>query len=922
MQFTAWIEQNTGRKMIVTDRVRNGNRLLRKRNIEQKKDCVFTSCITISGIAEEFLNAWSACIGEEGVTLLEPEACVYLLDELLEKAREEYTFVPEECHCVKTTETILKSLNQIRMNEPKKGFLDSEDSKITELKKLIFVYEQKLEKENYCDQALLIKKAVTILEQIKDKEELFFYLPWITSCNIGYLEDLELTALEQHFFDRLLGLSGHEAEKLEYYSDCKNNKVNYRFFSAYGSFNEVRYVVEDILEKNRRYDEVNVFYTSPEYENIIKSAFESRGIPYQFLTGERTSENPLMLIFRALLEFAKEDFLYERLNIVMENPLISFWRIQKENTDALENPLTCYNHFLRKGIGWGKQRYAECVERVSQNEYEKIRYQYFLEFLNDLLFVFEEETSCGVLYGKLLDFVSKYTNHQNKKRNQMLSVLREQIPVFDQMAVQENQQKCILMIEDCVRTLKVSSVEDEAGSVHVMRVQNLEVLERPYQYVIGLSAKQFQGDTIESPVLSDEELKLYLNGKITLAADASRKVRENLEHSFATLSQGEIVMGYSSYDTVSLKESSPSVFYLNYSDGYEIEKKNYSLLKHPVKILKDEVTAAAETDEEQVKEERIRKMSPSALQTMLNCPLAYYYQYEKLIANREFQEKKESVWLSPANKGNLFHQTMENYCNALLLEKEVTEFKPDKEEFERIYKDIVEKILEVQPYVSKVVYDREVEENKGLLWDYLQKFYEELEKDYAVGKKWRILGCELKFENVPFFVEDPDENAAEKKEPYVILFHGSIDRLDGYLGEDGMLYLRVVDYKTGNKTNIKAGVTENKQIQHVVYALAAQMQMFGDKKKEELERFFGGTIGGCAVDSAQYVFPHEKQQILDVTKELNENFYHGEGQYDMPKSVREIAWRVLDESDYNIKEPACTYCNYKRQCRRQLGAEI
>ncbi len=920
MQFTAWMEQNTGRKMIVTDRVRNGNRLLRKLNIEQKKDCVFTSCITISGIAEELLNAWSACAGEEGITLLEPEACVYLLDELLEKTREEYTFVPEKCHCVKTTETILKSLNQIRMNEAKNDFLNSEDSKITELKKLIFVYEQKLEKDNYCDQALLIKKAVTILEQIKDKDELFFYLPWITSCNIGYLEDLELTALEQNFFDRLLELSGHKAEKLEYYSGCKKNDVNYRFFSAYGIFNEVGYVVEDILKKKRRYEEVNVFYTSPEYENIIKSAFESREIPYQFLSGERASENLLMQFLMALLEFAKEDFLYERLNAVMENPLISFSRIQKENTDALENPLTCYNHFLRKGIGWGKQRYAECVERVSQNEYEKIRYQYFLEFLNDLLFVFEEETSCGVLYGRLLDFVSKYTNHQNKKRNQMLSVFREQIPVFDQMAVQEDQQKCIQMIEDCVRTLKVSSAEDEAGSVHVMRVQNLEVLERPYQYVIGLSAKQFQADTIESPVLSDEELKRYLKGKVILAAEAGIKVRENLEHSFATLSQGEIVMGYSTYDTVYLKESSPSVFYLNYSDGHEIEKKNYSVLKHPVKILKDEVKAAEETDEEQTKEGRIRKMSPSALQTMLNCPLAYYYQYEKLIANREFQEKKESAWLSPANKGNLFHQTMENYCNALLMKKEVSQFEPDKEEFERIYKDIVEKILEVQPYVSKGVYDREAEDNNRLLWNYLQNFYKELQKDYDLGKKWRVLGCELKFENVPFFVEDPNENSDEKKERYVMLFHGSIDRLDGYLGEDGCLYLRVVDYKTGKRANIVSGVTENKQIQHVVYALAAQM--YTSDMQETMEQIFGGEIACYKIDSAQYIFPHEEQQILDVTKELNENFYHGEGQYDMPQSVRELAWRVFDEGDYSIKEPTCTYCNYKRQCRRQLGAEI
>ena len=310
MKFTTWMEEHKGRKIIITDRVRNGNRLIRKYNIEQKKDSVFTTCMTLSQIAEELLQAWNAYQqSEEPVTVLDSKGCVYLLDEIIKK--NQYHFVPKESFCINTTETILKSMNQIRMNQPKASYETAQEQKVVELKHLISVYEACLrnDKKVY-DYCTLLKKGTEILEA-SDKEMLYQYLTWTKGCQFGRLEDLELTVCEENFLNQLLGVLDVSAEKLTFFTEVKSTE-NYRFFHAYGIVNEVRYVIEDILNKKYPFDKVNISYTSGEYEPFIRSGLESRGIPCHFVTGESAAKEPLIQLLTAVLTFAEEDFLYSR----------------------------------------------------------------------------------------------------------------------------------------------------------------------------------------------------------------------------------------------------------------------------------------------------------------------------------------------------------------------------------------------------------------------------------------------------------------------------------------------------------------------------------------------------------------------------------------------------------------------------------
>ena len=151
--------------MIITNRNTNGERLLRKYNRELGKDIRQVKCVSLQEIAKELLCAVAAYENlQEEINLLPPEACVYKMDELLNC--HEFSFVPKESLCVRTAETVLKSLNQSRMNEPTVAYKEATEQKVKDIKTIIALYEESLQKEQLYDVPMLLQKACKELEQI------------------------------------------------------------------------------------------------------------------------------------------------------------------------------------------------------------------------------------------------------------------------------------------------------------------------------------------------------------------------------------------------------------------------------------------------------------------------------------------------------------------------------------------------------------------------------------------------------------------------------------------------------------------------------------------------------------------------------------------------------------------------------------
>ncbi len=931
MHFLEWVRQ-PGNKLIITDNIKNANAVVRNANRKAGLDIFQLNCMRIQELALELVTAHRAQRNSmKPIRLLQPEAGIYMLDSLLNE--KQYEFLPKECYCIKTTKAIYQSMQQIRMNHATEAFEAAGTGKVADLKAMISCYEERIQKEGYLDVVLVLREACQLLGGLQNKDELLLLLPWMKEISLADFADMEYTALEADFLHSLFTILEQEKLSLEYYVQGeKKPQVAYRFFKAYGIVNEVQYVVKQILEQKLPLGEVNVFYTGEEYEPFIKGLFGKHNISYRFLTRESLQENKLMLFVQGVLRFAEEDFLYERLAEVVENPWMTFGNVldkeAMEEKKYYTSARRCYDQFLKRGIGWGKERYEACIQREEQDEESTQKYRLYLDFLQDLLKVFETEKSCGAVYGSLLEFAAKYT-HKCEERNRTLAILKEQLEILEQIEPQDSLQKTISLIREYLQDMETKQAV-ETDAVSVIHLQKQEVLEREYNFLIGLSAKQFMADMSESPILSDEELKLYLVGKVELAKEAGDRVRENLLRTLATLETGMIYMGYSTYDTIELKEGSPSVFYLDCLELWgepaeetgeeqventdeeihkkKVESQSFAILKGPLYMPELQVAEAIgeqQVDEEDEKESNVSdiedaedgqqellgeakdvivkptadgqevlqetadnrlicKMSPSALHILMECPLRYYYHYRKGLAEREFLKKNASEWLSPAKKGDLFHHTLEHYCKEVLMQPGINAT-ADRVVFDRVFAQEVEKILMEQPYVSQTVFEQEKQEAMDCCWSYISDLQKELFNAAQSAQQWKILGCESSFEALDYEVAGREN----EEDSIFIQFKGTIDRLDGYVDGNGTLHLRIIDYKTGNFKKFGEELEKQKKLQHFIYAGAALVM--AASKKEDFEALLQKSYTEAIIDEVRYDFPYEGE-ALGCTKAEEKKF--------------------------------------------------
>lgn len=943
MNLFDWINSENTPKVVLTNKISNVNRLCRISNRVQAKDIKNVKALTLCQIALELLCAYKAFSNENiAIKMMDSKESVLLIEELLEN--NELAFIPRECLCTKAAKETLHIINQIRYNELKNMGQDENIEKINALVHLIERYESRLKDMKSADEVTILKSACEVLEKI-DRDTLFFSLPWIEKSSFGKMSDYDMTNLEKKLVDLMLKKVDKDLVSLDFCCEEEKVEKKYSFFKAYGMANEVQYIVDRIEKDNLAYGDVNIMYTAREYEAYIQSTFESQNIPYRFVTGKGIAQTEVVQFILSLLEWAKDGFLYEKLAVVVENSQVTLKRIceDEEKKEKIKSPAYYYNSYLRKGIGWGKKRYIDCVARVKDDEDSREKYEEFNEFITDIISVFDDESDCGAIYKKLLTVCSKYIR-KNEYNNKVIAVLKEHVDI---LMHKENRagENALSYLEEYIKELEIGE-EGDTAAVSVMKIGNVEVLERPNNFVVGLSGKHFSADVRESAILSDCELDKYIEGKVDYAKDRPLMMKRNLETSLSTLMYGQIIMGYSFFDTVDLREQSPSLFYLEHMEKCGItepELKTYDVIKNSVIVNKDAISKRIEkelgvnVEEEQViddaakeNETNLISMSASGLQLMLACPLKYYYNYEEKLPNREYIEKKSYAWLNPITKGNLFHYVMEDYCNKVLAHNEFDSDSVYLDEFEEIYKDVINRIVEEIPYASKVVFEKERDEYKQAIISYLEHFHKGMYADYSNNKKWRIIGCEVGFSDIKYTLKKLDP----VKSDIDIGFHGFIDRLDGYV-KDGKLYLRIIDYKTGSKENKEKEVKDNKQIQHFIYVLGVKAYI--EANMELVESIFGCKPSETVVEDVSYIFPYESGENVEyhVMKVVEDNKKDNEVR--LPSDVNNIAWKVLDGMSDRFKksrlegmvcdiekqeEKMCKYCSYARICRYIVGKEF
>ena len=959
-------------KVILASKVSVGNALIRTCNLREGLPCFNIIAKTPFDIAKEIMD--SVC--EERMQTVSPESSVYLMMNVLQKMNSE--LFPKSTLTLGTAREVLNRVNEIRENGVTEEYLQEiqKKGKIAELNRILVEYERKLTDDKLYDRCRIISQATEVCEE-KDVTKL---VPYLKGAAYGDLESNRWSTVERKFIKALSeGTTDTEnnIETIELPSLSEEKAgAGLSFCKARGMTNEVRHVARRIkgIAQNESYGTVSLYHSSPEYINVIKAVFDAEKIPYCVTEGNPTKELHLTQFFIALLDSAEKDFSYELLENVVRNKVITFDNVLKKRameanngsmneSDSDEgegesigeaeltendrekiiseiaeeeepakrdtvkvNPIRGYRRALSAGIGWGKDRYVKYYERVVNDEKAEENAKVFARFLYDFVEVFDNELSIGEIYRRLWEFVQEYTYSQNPEKmvlNKALYEKRNELMLID--SDEYTLQEKIAFIRDVIENMKVEDGIEKAGAVCIYPLRDFFVMERKHNFLVGMSATAFSVDDKQSPLLLDEEKKKYvkgageINSPVEIASANFERLSADVKKSLRTRAgNADVMISYSYYDSVNLRDGSPSVFFIELSNeaGEIGEALGYTnepyVLKNDihlsVKDIEESVKARAEIIESMRAEKQKRKgnkqqdekeqgekskgqetvkkefsMSASGIQTLLSCPLSYYYLYIRSLWIDEHMTPKGHEWLNARNKGNICHYAMDKYMS----EAKNPASGIETAVFDKAYAEALSQIEKQQPAFSEEVKKRETTFYKEKIRQYLEFLCASWEKDLAMGKEWKVIGCEI-----PFGKNDEEGKLKPvfRGEKCEILLNGSIDRADGYMNQDGKLMLRIVDYKTGKKEKKLKEILHGVQIQHYLYAMALRDYLESDAGKARCRELFGKEYTDYEFEWVGYTFPYEEKdedRSINVLELLVDEASDGQENETKPKGMKE-----------------------------------
>ena len=318
------------------------------------------------------------------------------------------------------------------------------------------------------------------------------------------------------------------------------------------------------------------------------------------------------------------------------------------------------------------------------------------------------------------------------------------------------------------------------------------------------------------------------------------------------------------------------------------------------------------------------------------------------IPDNQYAEIKTGKWLDAKHKGTFFHEIAEEYAKSRLIKEAdiCYEEAADRELIEQIADKIKEKMLIEVPVAVKGDAELEVRD----IVENAEGYFDILQND-LIDTQWRVLSAEQAFCNSKFVVESFTSKS------YEFILSGIIDRIDYKTDEnDKTIYLRIVDYKTGNKDNKQTADRIGDLIQYTVYENALMNNGFYKNEQDEEHDLLKYVLGNIAklehIDNIdewktefvcfQYVFPMDTKdkEPIEIKKENIESIsmlrlkmiltmLEKEKIYPTINVFKSIAEEyeteysddagtigyLLDEIEKNDKKnKECSYCSYVNLC--------
>jgi len=909
--------------------------------------CLNCRPVTLSSVAEEiaapalFARNQRLPLREELLALM-----AQLLDDMWEQGDLKYFALLYES--VGLPGHILELCKTLRLSGIRAETLDSEafvdPVKGHEVRRILAAYEKALARHRFVDSADLLHTAINYWQEAEREPALFPWIqPWSQTVFI-VLPGKRLAPLEREFYDAVVakrvapglfyrteaGGEGGGRVKTStsdvqlpagqwVQSDCQLS-----LHRAYGSFNEARRILDDLLQGGFPLDQATVYPASATAELSIYQSCQRYDVPVVMGGGIPALSCRGGRVAGHLARWFADGFLPR-----------TIWEMLLSG-DLQGSGLRRGGEYLRQlNMAPGPAGLTAIIETVAatpQQEGES----------GDLLIILKHLQECVRLAASPRSMCAAIatTAMQLVRRDAELPLATSCCESLRQFAW--NIHPCCSVaqaaaeLERYLQLLRLAPGNPEPGKLFVARPDHYILTGRPRSYFIGYSAEAFPGTALSDPLLLDGERR-RLSPEMPLSKDRPRERLSRLRAALANLS-GHVSLSYASFNTCETRGQQPSPVLLqlhrqlsgnmaaDYADlaaclppntgfvpddprwnqddfGWCLAVRHHLAPAGQEKLLREffpgvqEGTCAAIARQDGSFNHYTGNLSacshefapaalvsPTRLERYAKCPFRYFlHDILGLYPSPDLLDS-QIEWLDPASRGSLLHRVFQVYGE----ERYAAAGKASLPRLRDILSSQLALFAQDNPPPSPEAF---TETKESLVRDL--SIYYQVEEELAPLID-QVL-CEAAFgdEAAPIEIELPSGRK--------LGLHGTIDRID--LLVDGTC--RLWDFKTGSTFNYSsedpgdfAGGT---QLQLGLYAIAARevLCLSGQSDPRIVE--------------AGYIFPTEKGQGEIYRRQT------GPRQEDGLLAVVDLLLEMLEHGTYCMESGDCRYCDYQAACDNLSG---
>lgn len=615
-------------------------------------------------------------------------------------------------------------------------------------------------------------------------------------------------------------------------------------FSSVNIFSEIEATAKDIIrlckDENMRFRDITLIVGNLEsYESLIEIIFTQYNIPYFIDKKVEITNHPLVRMILSMMDIFNENWTYEAVFRYLKTGLTE---IPQEDIDKLENYVLACG--IRGNKWTGGQAWKMNPGSILCNKAES--QHKLLESINNIknqvtkpLMEFRNKTKgrkaatdfCEALYNFLCNLkipqkIEAYIN--NFKKNGDLNLANEYsqvwnivMEVLDQTTeVMKNEYMGIERFSNVLKMgfseYKVGLIPASLDQVLVGSIERSKNHETKALYILGANEGAFPPTIAEEGILSDSDRSILDKKGIILAGDTRTQVFDSqyLVYRALTTAKNYLRISWSIADHEG-KVLRPSMIISRLRKIFTLITESSNILpsassEQEIELISYKIPALQYKNiVTQINKDKASLLygnpiisSVSRLEKFTSCPFSFFVQYGLGAKERRIYR------LTPPDIGTFIHTVIEQFSR--MLAKENTSWRTfDKEWCKTKVSDIVDILLNTakksmdvsKRYILTVSRLKSVITNSiWLIAEHIKRSNFnpiEYEVGFGEGEKYPPITIEL--------------DSGQK-----IKLIGRIDRVDTFKNQD-KVYLRIIDYKSGNKSFSLSNIYHGLEVQLATY---------------------------------------------------------------------------------------------------------